>query len=147
MNNCQSKPIEVLLVEDSRSDAKLIAKVFQQIPTANCLRIVSDGVAAIAYLLKQGQYRSYPRPNIILLDLHLPRKDGLTVLQEIKSDTRFSDIPVIMLTASDNQEDIIKCYQNEANSYLIKPRNLQEFEQTIRHFQDFWLQMVRLPMI
>ena len=147
MNNCQSRPIEILLVEDSRSDAQVIAKVFQQVPTANCLRIVSDGVAAIAYLLRQGQYHSYPRPDIILLDLHLPKKDGLTVLQEIKSDARFSAIPVIMLTASEEQKYIVECYQKEANCYLIKPRNLQEFEQTIQNFQAFWLQMVKLPMI
>lgn len=147
MNNYQSRPIEILLVEDSLSDAKAISKVFDRVTTSHCLRIVSDGVAAMEFLLKQGKYRTYPRPDLILLDLHLPRKDGITVLQEIKCDRRFLDIPVVVLTASDSQRDITKCYQHEANCYLTKPSTRQELEQTVQSLSTFWLQMVELPMI
>ena len=146
MNNFLPRPIEILLVEDSLIDIKLIVKVFEQITIPHHLKVVKDGVSALACLLKQGQYHSYPKPDLILLDLHLPRKDGLEVLQEIKSDERFASIPVIMLTASDNHYDIAQCYRKEANCYLIKPSNLQEFEQTIKIIRDFWLQMVQLPM-
>lgn len=146
MNNCLSRPIEIFLVEDSPTDVKLISKLFEQVATPHCLRVLPDGVAAIACLLKQGQYRTYPRPDLILLDLHLPKKNGLAVLQEIKSDARFSNIPVIMLTASNNRQDIKKCYQMEANCYLTKPSDVREFEQIIQTLQDFWLEMVKLPM-
>lgn len=137
--------MEILLVEDSSSDVKVISKVFEETPIPHHLRVVSDGVAAIAVLLKQGEYHNYPRPDLILLDLHLPKKDGLAVLQEIKSDRRFSDIPVVMLTASDNQQDIIQCYQQEANCYLTKPSNLRELEQMVQLLQGFWLQTAQLP--
>jgi two-component system, chemotaxis family, response regulator Rcp1 len=145
VNKYLSRPIEILLVEDSTSDAKVIAKVFEQVPIPCHLRVVSDGLSAIALLLQQGKYYGYPRPNLILLDLHLPKKSGLNVLQEIKSDCRFSDIPVIMLTASSDQQDIAQCYQKEANCYLTKPSNLDELEQMIQMLQNFWLQTACLP--
>lgn len=146
MNHCLSKPIEILLVEDSSSDAKVIAKAFEQVPTPHHLSVVSDGVSAIAFLLNQGQYHADSRPDLILLDLHLPKKDGLAVLEEIKSDRRFADIPVIMLTASSDRKDIARCYQKEANCYLTKPNNLEELEQMVKMLQNFWLQTVRLPL-
>ncbi|WP_144868313.1 response regulator [Hyella patelloides] len=146
MSNCLSRPIEILLVEDSLIDIKVIAKVFEQVATPHSLKVVRDGVAAIAYLCQQGEYLSYPKPDLILLDLHLPRKNGLAVLEAIKSDERFADIPVIMLTVSGDQQDIAECYQRDANCYLTKPSNLQEFEQLVQIIQDFWLQMVQLPM-
>jgi two-component system, chemotaxis family, response regulator Rcp1 len=145
VNKYLSRPIEILLVEDSTSDAQVIAKVFEQVPIPCHLKVVSDGLSAIALLSQQGKYRDYPRPNLILLDLHLPKKSGLNVLQEIKSDCRFSDIPVIMLTASSDRQDIAQCYQREANCYLTKPSNLDELEQMIQMLQNFWLQTACLP--
>ena len=147
MSNFLSRPIEILLVEDSLIDIKLITKVFERITTPHNLKVIRDGGSALACLFNQGQYCSYPRPDLILLDLHLPKKDGLEVLQEIKSDERFASIPVIMLTASNSDRDIARCYRKDANCYLIKPSNLQEFEQTVKVIRDFWLQMVQLPMI
>ena len=147
MSNFLPRPVEILLVEDSLIDIKLIAKIFERIATPHHLKVVRDGASALACLFKQGQYHSYPRPDLILLDLHLPKKDGLEVLQEIKSDERFASIPVIMLTASNSDRDITQCYRKDANCYLIKPSNLKEFEQTVRVIRDFWLQMVQLPMI
>lgn len=136
---------EVLLVEDNPSDAMLIAKAFEQISQPYNLRIVRDGDAAMLSLLQPIGMRDYPLPDLILLDLHLPKKDGLTVLREIKSNPSLAVIPVIMLTASDLRHDIAKCYKEEANSYLVKPRNLTEFNRTIESLQNFWLQIAKLP--
>ena len=146
MNYYPSRPIQILLVEDSLSDIKLISKALKEVSCHHSLKVVSDGVSAISFLFKKGEYRNCFRPDIILLDLHLPKKSGLSVLQEIKSNPSLADIPVIMLTASDKPESITQCYQQEANCYLIKPNNIQEFRQTIQALQAFWLQMVKLPI-
>ena len=132
MTNYPSRPIQILLVEDSLSDIKLISKALNEVSNNYSLEVVSDGVSAIAFLLREGEYRNCFRPDIVLLDLHLPKKDGLSVLQEIKSDISLSDIPVIMLTASNEPKDITECYQKEANCYLTKPSNIQEFKQIIK---------------
>lgn len=147
MNNLLLKPIKILLVEDSVSDIKLISKALEEVSTHHHLEVVSDGLSAIAFLLKKGKYRHCFRPDIILLDLHLPQKDGLTVLREIKSNLKLSDIPVIMLSGSKNDYDITECYKEEANCYLVKPNNIKEFKQIIKSLTDFWLQMVKLPTV
>ena len=146
MNDVILRPVEILLVEDSPSDAKLISKVFSRATIPHHLELVEDGIEAIAFLYQQGEYRSAPRPDLILLDLHLPKKDGLGVLAEIKSDSQLSKIPVIILTTSDCQEDVVSCYQMEANCYLTKPNNLQEFKETVTIIEDFWLRFVKLPL-
>lgn len=145
MNSSLSKIIEILLVEDSHSDAQLIAKVFERANLTIHLEIVEDGVEALAFLNREGRYSQMPRPNLILLDLHLPKKDGIGVLTAIKTDSNLRDIPVIILTTSDAQEDIINCYKMDANCYLTKPRDLKEFQATIKTIETFWLKCVQLP--
>ena len=146
MNSVTLRPIEILLVEDSPSDAKLIKKVFARATIPHHLEQVEDGIEALDFLYQQGDYKSAPRPDMILLDLHLPKKDGLCVLAEIKADSQLSKIPVIVLTTSHCQEDVINCYQMDANCYLTKPNNLQEFKQTVSMIEDFWLGFVQLPL-
>lgn len=146
MNSVILRPIEILLVEDSPSDAKLIKKVFDRATIPHHLEQVEDGIEALDFLYQQGEYKSAPRPDMILLDLHLPKKDGLCVLAEIKADDQLGKIPVIVLTTSRCQEDVINCYQMDANCYLTKPNNLQEFKQTVSMIEDFWLGFVKLPL-
>lgn len=146
MNNSLSKTIEILLVEDSQTDAQLIAKVFEKTNFLAHLEIVEDGVEALAFLNQEGRYSQMPRPNLILLDLYLPKKDGIDVLKAIKTDFNFCDIPVIILTTSQAQNDIINCYKMDANCYLTKPRDLQQFQTTIKNIENFWLKYVQLVM-
>ena len=146
MNSVTLRPIEILLVEDSPSDAKLIKKVFDRATIPHHLEQVEDGIEALDFLYQQGEYRSAPRPDMILLDLHLPKKDGLCVLAEIKADSQLSKIPVIVLTTPHSPKDVINCYQMDANCYLTKPNNLQEFKQTVSIIEDFWLGFVKLPL-
>ena len=146
MNSVILRPIEILLVEDSPSDAKLISKVFTRATIPCHLELVEDGIEALDFLYQQGEYKSAPRPDLILLDLHLPRKDGLGVLAEIKADSQLSKIPVIVLTTSHCPQDVINCYQMDANCYLTKPNNLQEFKQTVSMIEDFWLGFVKFPL-
>lgn len=146
MNSVILRPIEILLIEDSPSDAKLISKVFGKATIPHNLERVEDGIEALDFLHKQGEYRSAPRPDLILLDLHLPKKDGLGVLAEIKADSHLNKIPIIVLTTSDCQEDVVSCYQMDVNCYLTKPSNLQEFKETVTIIEDFWLSFVKLPL-
>ena len=146
MNGVILRPIEILLVEDSLSDARLISKVFDDANIPCHVELVEDGIEAIDFLYQQGEYLAAPRPDLILLDLHLPKKDGLGVLAEIKTDAQLSQIPVIILTTSDCQEDVRSCYQMDANCYLTKPNNLQEFKETISIIEDFWLGFAKLPL-
>lgn len=140
-----NKPIEILLVEDSLADAMLTRKMFQQLNTPNNLYIVEDGVEAIAFLNQEGKYKKSPVPDLILLDLNLPRKNGKEVLAEIKSDERFKNIPVIILSTSEDERDILKCYENYANCYLTKPVNIKDFKKSIRIIEEFWLNLVHFP--
>lgn len=139
------RSLEILIVEDSLTDAKLLAKAFAQISPAANLTILRDGESAIEFFLQAETSSENLLPDLILLDLHLPKKDGLAVLRKLKSRERIASIPVIMLTASGNQADITRCYKEEANCYLVKPTSLAEFEQVVQSLQDFWLQMVKLP--
>jgi two-component system, chemotaxis family, response regulator Rcp1 len=139
------KPIEILLAEDSPSDADLTIETLNEGKVLNNLHVVEDGVEALAFLRREGQYADAPRPDLILLDLNMPKKDGRQVLSEIKADPDLSTIPVVVLTTSAAEEDIIRSYQLHANCYVTKPVGLEEFIQIIKLIQSFWLAAVKLP--
>ncbi len=140
-----NEPIEILLVEDNPADARLTVEAFKEARVSNNLTIVEDGVEAISYLRQEGYYAGTPRPDIILLDLNLPRKDGREVLAEIKADPDLRCIPAIILTTSRDERDIIATYNLHANCYITKPVDLDEFMKAIRSIEDFWLTIVKLP--
>lgn len=140
------QPIQILVVEDSPADANLTRRVFQRAKVSNNLHIVEDGVEALAFLHQQGKYTGVPRPDLILLDLNLPKKDGREVLAEIKTDLSLRLIPVIVLTTSDSEDDIIKSYQLHANCYITKPLDWQQFKQVVELIEDFWLKIVQRPI-
>lgn len=139
------RPIEILLVEDSPSDADLTIETFNEAKVLNHLHVVEDGVEAMAFLHQQGQYENAPRPDLILLDLNLPRKDGREVLAEIKSDPELHIIPVVVLTTSADEKDVLKAYQLNANCYVTKPVGLEEFIQIVKLIECFWFAAVKLP--
>ncbi|MEM9151272.1 MAG: response regulator [Cyanobacteria bacterium P01_F01_bin.3] len=139
--------IDVLLVEDSPSDARLTAKTFEKAKVLNTLHIVEDGVEAMAFLRQTGAYQQSPRPDLILLDLNLPKKDGRQVLEEIRADPKLETIPVVVLTTSEAEEDILRSYQLRANCYITKPVTLQQFVRVVESIEDFWLTVVKLPPV
>jgi len=137
--------IDILLVEDSLADVHLTRRALQRARVASNLHVVRDGVEAMAFVQNRGPYSEAPRPNLILLDLNLPRKDGRAVLAEIKMDERLRSIPVVVLTTSLAPEDVRTCYQLHANCFLAKPVDLDSFTATILAIEEFWLSRVRLP--
>lgn len=137
--------LDILLVEDSPSDAELTIETFNDCSVLNRLHWVQDGVAAIQFLRKQGIYHDAPRPDLILLDLNLPKKDGREVLTEIKVDPDLLTIPVVVLTTSEAEEDILRSYNLHANCYITKPVNLDQFIEIIQLIEGFWLVAVKLP--
>ena len=139
------KPVEVLLVEDNPGDVRLTQEAFKEGKLSNGLRVVMDGVEAMAFLRREGEYADAPRPDIILLDLNLPKKDGREVLAEIKDDDDLKSIPVIILTTSDAEEDIIRTYNHHANCYITKPVDLEQLINVVRSIENFWLTVVKLP--
>lgn len=139
------RPIEILLVEDSPSDANLIRISFKQAKIANTLHWVEDGETALEYLLQQGDYGNTPRPDLIVLDLNLPGMDGQEVLTSVKSDPTLKRIPVIVLTTSEDEEDILKSYELNANCYITKPIDIQQFTRMVQLLEEFWLAAVQLP--
>ena len=139
------KPIEILLVEDSPSDVRLTVEALKDAKMRNHLSVVSDGVEAVAFLKKVGKYADAPRPDLILLDLNLPKKDGREVLGEIKQDEALKAIPVVVITTSKSDEDILKSYNLHANCYITKPINLDQFLIVVRAIESFWLTIVKLP--
>jgi two-component system, chemotaxis family, response regulator Rcp1 len=141
------KPIEILLVEDSPSDADLAIEALSQGKILNNLHCVEDGVEAMKFLQKQAPYITAPRPDLILLDLNLPKKSGVEVLKEIKTDQNLKRIPVLILTTSSAQEDIIKSYSLHANCYIIKPVDFLQFTKIVNLIEEFWLTIVKLPVI
>ncbi|MPM97728.1 Response regulator rcp1 [bioreactor metagenome] len=143
--NIAAKPIEILLVEDSKGDVGLIEEVFEDAKIRNNLRVVEDGEEAILYLRGEGQFSGVLRPDIILLDLNLPKKDGREVLEEIKNDDDLKNIPVVVLTTSKAEADILKSYNLHANAYVTKPVDFDQFIKVIKSIEDFWLEVVRLP--
>jgi CheY-like chemotaxis protein len=139
------KPIEILLVEDSPSDADLTIETLSDSKILNNLHVVEDGIEALSFLRREGQYFKAPRPDLILLDLNLPRKDGREVLSEIKADSELSSIPVVVLTTSAAEEDVVRSYQLHANCYVTKPVGLDEFISIVKLIETFWLAAVKLP--
>jgi CheY-like chemotaxis protein len=138
-------PIDILLVEDSLADARLTKRALSKSRVTSTLHVVRDGVEAIAFLHKHAPFADAPRPDLILLDLNLPRKDGRAVLAEIKSDERYRTIPVVVLTTSVAPDDIETCYQLHANCFLVKPVDLEAFTSTILAIEEFWLTRAKLP--
>ena len=139
------KPIEILLVEDNPADVRLTTEALKEEKIYNNLHVVTDGVEAIAFLRREGRYAKAVRPDLILLDLNLPKKDGREVLKEIKGDDNLKAIPVVVLTVSQSEEDILKSYNLHANCYITKPVDLNQFIKVIRSVQEFWLSIVKLP--
>lgn len=139
------RSIEILLIEDSPGDVRLTQEVFRDGRVRNNLSVVGDGVQALAFLRKQAPYLQAPCPDLILLDLNLPKKDGRTVLEEIKADEKLKRIPVVILTTSSAEEDIVKAYDLHANCYISKPIDLEQFIQVVKSIEQFWLTIVKLP--
>jgi two-component system, chemotaxis family, response regulator Rcp1 len=137
--------IDILLVEDNPGDVRLTQETFKDSKFCNTLATVNNGEEALAYLHRQGQYRSAKRPGLILLDLNLPKKNGHEVLLQIKEDHDLKRIPVVVLTSSKAEEDILKTYDLHANCYITKPVDLEQFITVVRSIEDFWLTLVRLP--
>ena len=140
-----TRPIEILLVEDSPEDADLTREALEDAKVANNLSVVADGAAALAYLRRQGDYAQATRPDLILLDLNLPKKDGREVLAEIKADEELKLIPVVVLTTSEAEQDIVRSYKLHANCYVTKPLDLDQFVTVVKSIEDFWLAIVKLP--
>jgi chemotaxis family two-component system response regulator Rcp1 len=138
-------PIEILLVEDNPGDIRLTREALRDGKIYNNLYVARDGVEAMAFLRKTGQYAHAPRPDLILLDLNLPRKDGHEVLAEVKTDENLRRIPVVILTTSQAEEDIIKTYDLHVNCYITKPVDLDQFVKIVKSIEDFWLTIVKLP--
>jgi two-component system, chemotaxis family, response regulator Rcp1 len=138
-------PLEVLLVEDSPGDVRLTQEAFREANRAIRLHVACDGVEAMAFLRRQGPHAGAPRPHLILLDLNLPKMDGREVLAHIKEDEDLKTIPTVILTTSEAEGDILTSYKLQANCYLSKPVQLDEFEAIVRSINDFWLTKVQLP--
>lgn len=139
------RPIEILLVEDNPGDVRLTQEALKEGKVMNVLNTVENGEEALAYLRRQGAYAQTTRPDLILLDLNLPRKSGQEVLAEIKDDPELRRIPVVILTVSEAEQDIIKSYNLHANCYITKPVNLEQFMEVVKTIEDFWLTVVMLP--
>lgn len=140
------KPIEILLVEDNPGDVRLTIEALKEAKVINHLTVLKDGVEALAYLRRQGQYAKAARPHLIVLDLNLPKKDGREVLADIKADDGLKRIPVVVLTTSQAEEDVLKTYNLHANCYITKPVDLDQFVRVVRSIEDFWLGIVVLPV-
>ena len=139
------RPIEVLLVEDDPGDVMMTREAFQDYKLHNQLHVVSDGAEAMAFLRHEGEYAGRPRPDLVLLDLNLPRMDGRQVLEAIKSDPELASIPVVVLTTSENEDDVLHSYSLHANAYVTKPVDFQRFIEVIRQIDDFFVTVVKLP--
>ncbi|MGZ7096115.1 MAG: response regulator [Methanobacterium sp.] len=137
--------VNILLVEDNPADARLIEEVFKDTNVGNRIFVVKDGVEAMDFLNHQNKFSDAPRPEIILLDLNLPRKDGREVLKEVKENDELKSIPIVILTTSSAKEDVIKTYHNHANCYITKPVDFDQFMKVITAIEDFWLRVVKLP--
>ncbi|MFB3916032.1 MAG: response regulator [Terriglobales bacterium] len=146
-NNSQQhvQPIDILLVEDSPADVRLTREALKEAKVLNVLHVVQDGIAALAFLRREGQYAAKPVPGLILLDLNLPKKDGREVLAEVKQDEKLKRIPVVVLTTSRAEQDVVRSYNLHANAYVTKPVDLKQFLDVIRTIEQFWLAVVTLP--
>ena len=138
-------PANVLLVEDSEDDVELTLEALKDSRVLMEVHVVADGVSAMAFLRREGEYADKPRPDLILLDLNLPLMDGREVLMEIRADPNLTDIPVVVLTTSEDEGDILKAYKLHANCYISKPVDFSRFTEIIQQIEGFWLQLVKLP--
>jgi chemotaxis family two-component system response regulator Rcp1 len=145
MSDMEYHAVEILLVEDNPGDVLLIQEALRDSKVHNALHVAQDGEEAMAFLLRQGDHIEAPRPDLILLDLNLPKKDGYEVLSEIKNDEKLKDIPVVILTTSQREEDILKSYRLSANCFITKPVDLNQFFKVIQSVEDFWFSIVKLP--
>ena len=139
------RPIEILLVEDNPGDVRLTSEALKEAKVINHLTVLKDGVEALAFLRRQEPYANAVTPHLILLDLNLPKKDGREVLAEIKADDRLKRIPVVVLTTSQDEQDVFKSYALHANCYITKPVDLEQFMTVVKSIEDFWLGIVVLP--
>jgi len=140
-----SKPIEILLVEDNPGDARLTLEAFREGRVLNNLTVINDGAEALLYLRRQGRHSAAGRPDMVLLDLNLPKKDGREVLAEIKADELLRSIPVIVLTTSTADEDVARAYGSHANCFITKPVELENFLRVVHSIERFWLSLVKFP--
>jgi CheY-like chemotaxis protein len=140
-----AKPVEILLVEDNAGDVVSIEEVFEEAKIRNNLHVAEDGVEAIQYLHGEGKFSGSPRPDLILLNLNLPKKDGRAVLREIKDDKNLHNIPVIVLTTSNAEKDILTAYELHANAYITKPLDFDQFIKVVGSIENFWLEIAKLP--
>jgi len=141
----RGKPIEILLVEDNPGDVRLTREALKESKLNNNLHVVMDGEAAMDFVCQRGEYADMPRPDLVLLDLNLPKKDGRQVLKEIKTDEDLGTIPVVVLTTSEADEDIVKTYNLHANAYITKPVGIEKFIDVVKSVKDFWFTIVKLP--
>jgi len=139
------EPIKILLVEDQPADVRLTEEVFKAGKVANELHVAGDGEQAMRFLRREGEHAEAPRPDLVILDLNLPRMDGREVLQAIKSDDALKKIPVLVLTTSAAERDILQAYERHVNAYITKPIDLDDFVAVVRSIEEFWLSIVRLP--
>jgi two-component system, chemotaxis family, response regulator Rcp1 len=140
-----SRPVEILLVEDNPGDVRLTREALKEGKVRNNLYVASDGMKALAFLRREGEFSDAPRPDLILLDLNLPRKDGREVLEEVKADPQLRLIPVVILTSSQAEQDIVRAYDLHANCYISKPVDLDQFITVVKSIEDFWFSIVKLP--
>lgn len=141
----RSEPIEILLVEDDPGDVLMTEEALAESKVANNLHVVADGEAAVAFLRREEPYADAPRPGLVLLDLNLPRMDGREVLAVIKEDADLRRIPVVVLTTSESEEDVLRSYDLHANAYVTKPVEFEQFVAVVRQIDDFYISIVRLP--
>jgi len=145
MNRNEGRPVEILLVEDSLSDTELTLEALRDFKVRNHVSVVEDGVQAMQFLRREGSYAQAPRPDMIMLDLNLPRKDGREVLADIKSDDRLKTIPIVVMTTSRAEQDVLRAYQLSANCYINKPVDFNQFLEVVHSIESFWLYVVTLP--
>jgi two-component system, chemotaxis family, response regulator Rcp1 len=145
MGNTNLTSVDILVVEDNPGDARLIKEVLNDNKIYSTLFIVNDGVEAMNFLRKEGKYKNVPIPDLVILDLNLPKKDGREVLSEIKADDELKHIPIVIMTISQAEEDILKTYNLHANCYITKPIDLNQFVKVVKSIEDFWFSIVKLP--
>lgn len=139
------REVEILLVEDNPADVLMTRSAFEDFKIANTLHVVEDGVEAMAYLRQEGEFAGAPRPDLIMLDLNLPRKNGREVLAELKADPALRNIPVVVLTTSRSEQDVLQAYDLHANSYIVKPVGFVNFVEAIKSIKNYWFSLVTLP--
>ncbi|HEX4634349.1 MAG TPA: response regulator [Gemmatimonadales bacterium] len=144
MYDTAARAVEILLVEDNPGDVRLTQEALRDAKVRNQIQVAVDGVEALALLRREGKYANAPRPDLILLDLNLPRKGGREVLEEIKADDRLKHIPVVILTTSQAEQDILESYRLRANAYVTKPVDLEQFLRVVKSIEQFWLEIVKL---